>query len=187
MAEKIDKNLNVKAIKKIIAMMSKQGLTELDIEQEGIKIHLKKGAKEASAAGVGGTISYIPIQSMSAAPSQAAPAAAPSSVPAAEAPPAPAPAPAPAEKELATITSPMVGTYYSSPGPEAPAFINVGDALKVGQTLCIIEAMKLMNEVKAEISGKLAQILVENGQPVEFGQKLFLVEPDKGASEPVTV
>ncbi|MGD8628329.1 MAG: acetyl-CoA carboxylase biotin carboxyl carrier protein [bacterium] len=87
------------------------------------------------------------------------------------------PAPAPAEENLLEIKSPMVGTFYRAPGPEAKPYVSTGDAVEPGQVVCIIEAMKLMNEIESEVSGKIAKILVENEQPVEFGQTLFLVSP----------
>ncbi|HEY6194323.1 MAG TPA: acetyl-CoA carboxylase biotin carboxyl carrier protein, partial [Candidatus Eisenbacteria bacterium] len=103
---------------------------------------------------------------------------APASGPAAEPAPAVAAAPAPEPaSRLKAIVSPMVGTFYRSPAPDADPFVEVGDVVEVGQTVCIIEAMKLMNEIEAETKGRVAQVLVENAQPVEFGQKLFLVEP----------
>src|SRR5262249_60325319 len=86
-------------------------------------------------------------------------------------------APAEPASNLKPITSPMVGTFYRAPAPDADPFVEVGDVVSVGQTVCIIEAMKLMNEIEAETKGRVAQILVENAQPVEFGQKLFLIEP----------
>lgn len=85
--------------------------------------------------------------------------------------------PAPADDKLIKITAPMVGTFYAAPSPDSPPFVAVGQALSKGQTVCIIEAMKMMNELESEVSGKVARILVENGQPVEFGQVLMLVEP----------
>lgn len=94
------------------------------------------------------------------------------SAPAAEAKPAADP-----DSHLKPVTSPMVGTFYRSPAPDADPFVEVGDVIEVGQTVCIIEAMKLMNEIEAETKGRVVRILVENAQPVEFGQKLFLVEP----------
>lgn len=85
--------------------------------------------------------------------------------------------PAPADDKLIKITAPMVGTFYAAPSPDSPPFVAVGQALSKGQTVCIIEAMKMMNELESEVSGKVARIMVENGQPVEFGQVLLLVEP----------
>jgi oxaloacetate decarboxylase alpha subunit len=154
-------SVNLKDLKKIIEMMRKAELTEVDVEQEGIKIKLRKGS----------------------APELAAPAAAPAllaPVPAAPAPAAPAlaaPAAAPAAPAGLTITAPMVGTFYRSPSPDASVFVQEGSLVEPGKTVCIIEAMKLMNEIKAEVKGKIVKVLVENAQPVEYGQPLFIVEP----------
>jgi acetyl-CoA carboxylase biotin carboxyl carrier protein len=109
-----------------------------------------------------------------------APAPAAAAAPHAAAPPAPAAEtkpPADPDIHLKPVVSPMVGTFYRSPAPDADPFVEVGDVIEVGQTVCIIEAMKLMNEIEAETKGRVVRILVENAQPVEFGQKLFLVEP----------
>jgi acetyl-CoA carboxylase biotin carboxyl carrier protein len=104
-------------------------------------------------------------------------AAPPAAAPAAPAP-APAAAAAPAaEKPGHGVTSPFVGTFYRTPAPDQPSFVEVGSVVKKGQVLCIIEAMKLMNEIEADVAGRVAEILVENGQPVEFGQTLFRIEP----------
>jgi acetyl-CoA carboxylase biotin carboxyl carrier protein len=105
------------------------------------------------------------------APAPAMPAHAPVAAPAAG-----APAAAAAEKPGTLITSPFVGTFYRSPSPDAPPFVEVGQSVRKGQALCIVEAMKLMNEIESEVSGKVVEILVENGQPVEFGEPLFRIE-----------
>jgi acetyl-CoA carboxylase biotin carboxyl carrier protein len=91
--------------------------------------------------------------------------------------PAPVAAAAAAERPGHAVTSPFVGTFYRTPAPDQPAFVDVGSVVKKGQVLCIIEAMKLMNEIEADVAGRVAEILVENGQPVEFGQTLFRIEP----------
>ena len=143
----------IKEIKDMINLMNENGLTELEIEKEGVRIRLKKGA-----AGIERAVEYVAAQQ----PPQAARAAATN-----EAPP----------KTGTDITSPMVGTFYRSPSPDAAPYINVGDTVQPGQVICIIEAMKLMNEIKAEVKGKIVDIQVENAEPVEFGQTLFVVEP----------
>ena len=149
---------NLKELKELIALMNEHGLVEIELEREGMKIRLRKGASGFSADGV--SIERIgPV---------AQPASA--SVPAA----AVQEAPKPVGEE---IKSPMVGTFYRAPAPEAPPFVEVGQQIEPGQVLCIIEAMKLMNEIKSEVRGRILQIPVENAQPVEFGQVLFVVEP----------
>ena len=148
----------MKELKELIALMNEHGLVEIELEREGMKIRLRKGASGLSADGV--SIERIgPV---------AQPAFA--SVPAA----AVQEAPKPAGEE---IKSPMVGTFYRAPAPEVPPFVEVGQQIEPGQVLCIIEAMKLMNEIKSEVRGRILQIPIENAQPVEFGQVLFVVEP----------
>ena len=142
----------IKEIKDMINLMNENGLAELEIEKDGMRIRLKK-----SGSGYEKAVDFIP---------QPAPAA----QQAAEAPKVQAKA------NTIEIKSPMVGTFYRSPSPEAPAYVNVGDNIEVGQVLCIIEAMKLMNEIKSEIKGRIIDIHVENAEPVEFSQVLFIVE-----------
>jgi acetyl-CoA carboxylase biotin carboxyl carrier protein len=158
-------SVNLKDLKKIIEMMRKAELTEVDVEQEGIKIKLRKGsAPELAAPALAPALLAAPAPALQ--PVALAPAA-----------PAPAPAPAPAAPAGLTITAPMVGTFYRSPTPDASSFIQEGSMVEPGKTVCIIEAMKLMNEIKAEVKGKVVKVLVENAQPVEYGQPLFIVEP----------
>lgn len=163
--EKESGSLNIRSLKKIVTIMNRAKLTELDIEQDGFKIHLKKGGDV--------------IQQM-AAPMMAQPMPMPQApVAAAPAPPATAPAAAPAAEEDAncyTIKSPMVGTFYRAPSPDADPYTEVGKSVDESTVVCIVEAMKLMNEIKAEVKGKIKKILVDNAQAVEFGQPLFLVE-----------
>jgi acetyl-CoA carboxylase biotin carboxyl carrier protein len=160
--------VNLKSLKKIVTIMNRAQLTELNIEQEGIKIHLRKGPAGDPVTQVMTTAAMLPpVMSAPAAPAAgAAPAA--SAVPAA--------APSAADANLHTITSPMVGTFYRSPAPDANAFVTEGAAVEENTVVCIVEAMKLMNEIKAEVKGVIKKILVENAQAVEFGQPLFLVE-----------
>jgi acetyl-CoA carboxylase biotin carboxyl carrier protein len=135
-------------------MMRKAELTEVDVEQEGIKIKLRKGST----------------------PELSAPAIRTAPLPVALPAPVAAPAP-PAPSTSLTITAPMVGTFYRSSSPDGAAFVQEGTLVEPGKTVCIIEAMKLMNEIKAEVQGKVVKVMVENAQPVEYGQPLFIVEP----------
>ena len=144
--------MDLKEIKALIDLMQKNGLTAFEMEKDGFRISL---AKETG---------YAPAMTYAAPP--AAPAAA---VPTPAAP-AEAAAPAASGKE---IPSPMVGTFYSSPSPESPAFVKVGQKVTPDTVVCIIEAMKVMNEIKAEVSGTITEVAAENGQPVQFGQALF--------------
>ncbi|MEI7905451.1 MAG: acetyl-CoA carboxylase biotin carboxyl carrier protein [Candidatus Firestonebacteria bacterium] len=153
--------MNVKEIKELIELLKDNEITELEIEREGVKIKLKKGSNN------------LVTHSIVSAPPLAPHAPVQISAPAAS-----KKEEKPAEKKIEgiTINSPMVGTFYKSPAPDAAAFVKEGDSIAEGKTVCIIEAMKLMNEIKSEVKGKIVKILVENGQPVEFGQPLFLVE-----------
>lgn len=158
--------MKAKEIRDLIDFISGSGLEEVNIETEEFKINVKRSSPQVTVA---------------AAPAPAAPAApAPAPAPAAasEAPKAAPAAPAPAsDAHLITIKSPMIGTFYRSANPESAAFVNVGDAVKQGDPVCIIEAMKLFNEIESEISGKIVKVLVEDAQPVEYDQPLFLVDP----------
>jgi acetyl-CoA carboxylase biotin carboxyl carrier protein len=158
---------NVKDLKKLIDLMRKAELTEVDIEQEGVKIKLRKGEVQAAVAGTVAP-ALVPALAPVAAPAALAP-----SLSAA----APAPVPADATTQGVTITAPMVGTFYRAAAPDAAPFVQEGAIVEPGKTVCIIEAMKLMNEIKAEMSGKVLKVLVENAQPVEYGQPLFIIGP----------
>ncbi len=149
--------MNLKELKELIALMNEHGLVEIEVEREGMKVRLRKAGAEIQAEGV--FTERIPHHPAAGGVSVIV---APEMVPVAAG---------------VEVKSPMVGTFYRAPAPEAPPFLEVGQQIQVGQVLCIIEAMKLMNEIKAEVKGRVLKILVENGQPVEFGQVLFLVEP----------
>ncbi|MES2202670.1 MAG: acetyl-CoA carboxylase biotin carboxyl carrier protein [candidate division FCPU426 bacterium] len=160
--------VNLKDLKKLIDMMRKADLSEVNIEQEGIKIALKKGAEPQAMVFHAAPPVAAPVVM------EAAPAAVPQAAPVAAAAPAPV---APVEAEEPAIESPMVGTFYRASSPESEPYAKEGMRVEIGQTVCIIEAMKLMNEIKAEIAGTITKVLVENAQPVEFGQPLFTVKP----------
>ncbi|MBI5124575.1 MAG: acetyl-CoA carboxylase biotin carboxyl carrier protein [Candidatus Omnitrophica bacterium] len=144
----------IKEIKDMINLMNENGLAELEIEKDGMRIRLRK-----SGTGYEKAIEFVTQQ-------QAAPNAAPQALSAKEA----------EKKNTIEIKAPMVGTFYRSPSPEAAPYVNVGDNIEAGQVLCIIEAMKLMNEIKSEVKGRVIDIHVESAEPVEFGQVLFVVE-----------
>ena len=154
--------MKIEEIKTIIKLMSENDLTEFKIEAEDMHLCLKRG----------GQLPGSQISIPAAAPVPAAAPAAPAAP--AAAPAAPAAAAAPANRT--TVDAPIVGTFYRSPSPDAPAFVKVGDTVSADTTVCIIEAMKVMNEIKAEKSGVIKEILVENGQPVEYGQPIFVLE-----------
>lgn len=145
--------MNIKEIKEMIDLMNKNNLNELEIEKDGMKVRLKKA---------GGIISQQLLDEKLIA-QQVPPKEVPSAF---EVKP----------KNTIEIKAPMVGTFYSAPSPEAAPFVEIGATIDKGHILCIIEAMKLMNEIKSDVKGKIVDILVENSSPIEFGQVLFLVE-----------
>jgi acetyl-CoA carboxylase biotin carboxyl carrier protein len=152
--------MDTKEIQRLLDYIAKSPLAEVSIETEGLKVSVKKHGEAAPVVSV-----------VSAAPA-AAPVAAPAAAPAAPV----AAAPAPAADNLYTVKSPMIGTFYRAPGPDKDNFVEVGTEIAPGKTVCVIEAMKLFNEIDSEISGKIVKILVDNASPVEFDQPLFLVE-----------
>lgn len=158
--------MELKDIKKVVQMMKENDLTEFLLEDDACTLQLKRGGGE--------------IQQVVAAAPQAvaalAPAAAPVAAPAAASPAAAETAPV-ADDGLVAITSPMVGTFYSAPSPDADAFVAVGVSVNKDSVVCIVEAMKVMNEITADVKGTIKKILVDNATPVQFGQPLFLVEP----------
>lgn len=155
-------------IKDLIDFIANSNLDEVNIETENFKIAAKKNTGKTYVEQV---VSSVVSSPQPALPRPEAPTAA--------AAPAVAPpvATAPAGKKIIEIKSPMIGSLYRSPSPDKPNFVNVGDEVKVGQTVCIIEAMKLFNEIESDCAGRIVQIMVENASPVEFDQILFLVEP----------
>ena len=153
--------MDLRKLKKLIDLVEESGIAEIEVTEGEEKVRITRSVAAPAVQTV-----YA-----AAAPVQAAPA--PVAAPAQPA----APAPAPASRDLSNAQkSPMVGTFYRAASPSTPAFVEVGQTVKAGDTLCIIEAMKLMNEIEAEKSGVVKEILVENGQPVEFGEPLFIIE-----------
>ena len=167
--------LDIRKLKELIRLMVENELTEIDLKDEKETVSLRREGSQAPVVQVSpAPAAPVPVAAPAAAPAPAA------SAPAASAPAAPAPAsePSPADtSNLEQITSPMVGTFYSAAKPESPAFANVGDTVTADTTICIVEAMKIFNEIKAEQSGVIEKVLVSNGDSVEFGQALFLVRP----------
>ncbi len=155
-------------VRKLVKLVEGAAISSLEIEEEGLAIRIEK-TLPADEALLPAAPQVIPAQ---AAPAPAAPA------PAAPAEAAPQATPEPAPKAGGVeVRSPMVGTFYAAPNPESPDFVKVGDTVKKGQTLCILEAMKIMNEIEAEEAGTIVEILVENSQPVQFDQVLFRIQP----------
>jgi len=143
--------MDLRKLKKLIDLVQESGIAELEITEGEEKVRINR-------TGSGNPAVYLPQQAQAAAPLAAAPVA------------------APAAETGHTLKSPMVGTFYRSPSPGSPAFVEVGQSVSKGQTLCIIEAMKLLNEIESDASGTIRAVLVENGQPVEYGQPLFIIE-----------
>ena len=158
--------MNLDDVREILALMRDHGLSEFEIERDGLKLRLRKDS-------TGTVVAPPPVAAAYTHGGQAGPAMAP----AAHAAPASAPAESrEAEIELAVVKSPIVGTFYRSSEPGAPSFVEIGATVKKGQVLCIIEAMKLMNEIDSEYDGEIVNIYVENGQPVQYGERLFAVK-----------
>lgn len=164
---KEDSKLNLQEIKELIQIIDETEISELNLESDGVKISIRKGT--SLAAGI--PVAAVPRQETVSAVSTAAPVAV---LPTAE---APVKAEEPVVNEnTEIITSPMVGTFYAAQSPEADPYVKLGQMIEAGQPVCIVEAMKLMNEIESEVAGKVVKILVENGQPVEYGQPLFVIE-----------
>ncbi len=154
--------MDIKEIQELIKFVAKSGVSEVSIDRKDFKITIK--ATGSAPMVVNATVpAAAPVQQLAAAPAPVA--AAPAAAPAAEA------------SNLITVKSPMIGTFYRSSSPDKPSFVNVGDEIGTGKVVCIIEAMKLFNEIESEVSGKIVKILVDNASPVEYDQPLFLVEP----------
>jgi acetyl-CoA carboxylase biotin carboxyl carrier protein len=147
--------MDLRKLKKLIDLVQESGIAELEITEGEEKVRINRTGSGTPAA-------YFPQQAPAAAPLAAGPTEAPVAAPAAE--------------TGHTLKSPMVGTFYRSPSPGSPPFVEVGQSVSKGQTLCIIEAMKLLNEIESDASGTIRAVLVENGQPVEYGQPLFIIE-----------
>jgi acetyl-CoA carboxylase biotin carboxyl carrier protein len=163
--------MNIKEIENLIKFVSAQkNVGEVEIEQKDFKLVIRKPTAPVAAAP-----QYIqasaPVAPVALASAPATPAVANTPAPAAE-------KAAPVADNLITIKSPMIGTFYRSSSPDKPSFVNVGDEIKAGKPVCIIEAMKLFNEIESEVSGKIVKVLVDNATPVEYDQPLFLVEPN---------
>lgn len=162
--------MDLKEIQALIKFVAKSGAQEVSLETEDFKINIKTGPDASEQPTI---IQAVAPQQMPAAP--AAAAAAPAPVEAA--PAAPAPAEADENANYITINSPMIGTFYRTPSPDQDAFVKVGDSIKPGDVLCIVEAMKLFNEIESEISGKIVKIIADDQTPIEYDQPLFLVDP----------
>ena len=161
--------MDLKEIQNLIRFVAKSGASEVKLEMDDVKITIKTGSEDDK---VGTTI----LQQMPATPMQAAPVSPAAAAPAAAAPAAPA-AQEDEDAKYITIKSPIIGTFYRKPAPDKPTFVEVGKQIAEGDVLCVIEAMKLFNEIESEVTGTIVKILVDDSSPVEFDQPLFLVDP----------
>lgn len=163
--------MNQKELKELIDFIIEKGIAEFELERGDVKIKIKRASEPAPIALPDAR--YIAVHQATAAP--AAPTPTSTLVPETE----PAPVPLVEEETLQAVRSPIVGTFYESPSPGSPPFIKVGDRVEVGQVLCIVEAMKLMNEIECDVAGEVVKKLAVNGQPIEYGQELFAIRPGK--------
>jgi acetyl-CoA carboxylase biotin carboxyl carrier protein len=159
--------MEIKDIQKLLDFIAHSGLDEVNIETGEFKVSVKRNAAGTLVAAAPAPVA-APVPAVTPAP---APAAAPVAAS------APSPAPKSDDSKYLTIKSPMIGTFYRSGGPDKPSFVEIGDEVTAGKVVCIVEAMKLFNEIESEISGRIVKVLVENATPVEYDQPLFLVEP----------
>lgn len=167
--------MDFKQIQELVRLVNKSHISELSIEQDKFKISIKRESKSAEGhAGEGNYMPGVPVMPQMVPVAQAAPPAPqqPAAAPAKEKPASEEPT-----ENQVVIKSPMIGTFYRSPGPDKPSFVNIGDDVAPGKVVCIIEAMKLFNEIESEISGKIVKVLVQDASPVEYDQPLFLIEP----------
>jgi acetyl-CoA carboxylase biotin carboxyl carrier protein len=164
--------MNENYVRKLIRLVEESDIDSLEISSWGRKIRItQKGAGQANGSSNGHTVLQPMMQAMPVGVAAPQPVAVPSG-------PASAGSAVENHKNLVEIKSPMVGTFYAAPSPDSPPYISPNERVTVGQVVCIVEAMKLMNEIESEVSGTVVRILVENGKPVEFGQALFLIDPN---------
>ena len=160
--------MNQKELKELIEFLKEQDIAEFELERGDVKVRIKRALPAAPVE-----TRYLAV------PPAALPTAELISTPAAQPPVAKEPAPSAVEEGLHQVRSPIVGTFYESPSPGSPPFVKPGDMVELGQVLCIVEAMKLMNEIESDIAGEIVKKLANNGQPIEYGQELFIIRPKK--------
>lgn len=160
--------MNQKELKELIEFLKEQDIAEFELERGDVKVRIKRAIAPAAETRFIAMPAVAPVVAEDGASAVAPPATSPA------APSATAPQ---AEQGLHAVRSPIVGTFYESPSPGAPPFAKVGDVVEVGQVLCIVEAMKLMNEIESDVAGEIIKKLVNNGQPIEYGQELFAIRP----------
>ena len=161
--------MNQKELRELIEFLIEKDIAEFELERGDVKVHIKRAAASAAPADA----HYFAVHSAPPPAPELGTAPAVTSVPATPVPPKEVAA----EEELHTVRSPIVGTFYEAPSPGAPPFVKPGDMVEIGQVLCIVEAMKLMNEIESDVAGEIVKKLVTNGQPIEYGQELFVIRP----------
>jgi acetyl-CoA carboxylase biotin carboxyl carrier protein len=169
--------MNLKEIKELVDLIVEKDIAEFELERAGVRLRISRAAKAGREVAVPGVLPEAAPSVAPGASAASAHAAAHRDAPAAA--PAPPSAEAGGEEDLHAVKSPIVGTFYEAPSPGAPPFVRVGDRVESGKVLCIIEAMKLMNEIESDVAGEIVKRLVENAQPVEYGEALFAIRPSK--------
>jgi acetyl-CoA carboxylase biotin carboxyl carrier protein len=161
--------MNQKELKELIEFLIEKDIAEFELERGDVKVRIKRAGEHTIVHSHGEPRFYAVPAAPGTAPEVGA-------VPVVAAPVAPAPAP---EEGLHTVKSPIVGTFYEAPSPGAPPFVKAGDTVEIGQVVCIVEAMKLLNEIESDVAGEIVKKLAVNGQPIEYGQELFVIRPKK--------
>jgi acetyl-CoA carboxylase biotin carboxyl carrier protein len=161
--------MNQKELKELIEFLIEKDIAEFELERGDVKVKIKRAGEHTIMHSAAEPRFYAVPPAPAAAPVAPPPAASPAAAPAAP----------PPEEGLHTVKSPIVGTFYEAPSPGAPPFAKVGDVIEVGQVLCIVEAMKLLNEIESDVAGEVVKKLATNGQPIEYGQELFVIRPKK--------
>jgi acetyl-CoA carboxylase biotin carboxyl carrier protein len=164
--------MNLKELKELIEFLEEKNIAEFELERGDVKVRIRRAGEHPVAHAHGEPRFY-------AVPPAPAPVPEIGTMQVAGASPAPAPAQPVPEEGLQTVKSPIVGTFYEAPSPGAPPFVKTGDQVEVGQVLCIVEAMKLLNEIESDVAGEIVKKLASNGQPIEYGQELFVIRPTK--------
>jgi acetyl-CoA carboxylase biotin carboxyl carrier protein len=167
--------MNLKELKELIEFLEEKNIAEFELERGDVKVRIKRAGEHAVVHAHGEPRFFAVPPPVPSTAIGTVPVVVPAAAPAA---PAPDAAPAP-EAGLHTVKSPIVGTFYEAPSPGAPPFVKAGDSVEVGQVLCIVEAMKLLNEIESDVAGEIVKKLATNGQPIEYGQELFVIRPKK--------
>ena len=165
--------MNQKELKELIEFLIEKDIAEFELERGDVKVKIKRGG-EHTVVHSHGEPRFYAVPPAPSGPIQIAATSPAVPPPSATTPSAPAP-----EEGLHTVKSPIVGTFYEAPSPGAPPFVKLGDAVEIGQVLCIVEAMKLLNEIESDVAGEIVKKLATNGQPIEYGQELFVIRPKK--------